>query len=144
MSSCVKWKTHATPRGASGFPLRIGRRSEGIGGLRLVKNPRSEFGFQWRLMMESEKTKRNSHKNEFVKLTNLETNEVKFFKNGMEAAREIGCPHTLVYKALRNEGEEEGKGNWRVEYISKDAPQCDEYKKQIEDRIRDTRRMLLE
>ena len=45
----------------------------------------------------------------------------------MEVAREIGCPHTLVYKALRDEGEEEG--NWRVEYISKDDPQCDEFKK---------------
>ena len=53
-------------------------------------------------MMESEMKKRKTHNNEFVKVTNLETNEVKFFKNGMEAAREIGCPHTLVYKALRN------------------------------------------
>ena len=87
--------------------------------------------------MESETQKRNSHKNEFVKATNLETNEVKFFKNGMEVAREIGCPHTLVYKALRNEGEEEG--NWKVEYISKDDPQCDEFKKEIEDRKRSIR-----
>ena len=31
-----------------------------------------------------------------------------------------------------------------MEYISKDDPQCDEFKKQIEDKIRDTRRMLLE
>ena len=95
-------------------------------------------------MMKTKTKKRTTHKNEFVKVTNLETNEVKFFKNGMEAAREIGCPHTLVYKALRNEGEEEGKGNWRVEYISKDDPQCDEFKKQIEDRIRDTRKMLVD
>ena len=93
-------------------------------------------------MMETETQKRTSHKNEFVKATNGKTGEVKFFKNGMEVAREIGCPHTLVYKALRNEGEEEG--NWKVEYISKDDPQCDEYKKQIEDRIRDTRKMLVE
>ncbi len=50
--------------------------------------------------MESETKKRTSHKNEFVKLTNLETNEVKFFKNGMEAAREIGCSHTLAYNVL--------------------------------------------
>ena len=93
----------------------------------MVKNPRREFGFQWRLKMESETKKRTTHKNEFVKLTNLETNEVKFFKNGMEASREIGCPHTLVYKALNNQGEE--KGTWKLEYISKDDPQCDEYKK---------------
>lgn len=94
--------------------------------------------------MESETKKRTSHKNEFVKVTNLETNEVKFFKNGMEAAREIGCPHTLVYKALRNEGEEEGKGNWRVEYISKDDPQCATFKKELEDRIHDMRKSLVE
>ena len=94
--------------------------------------------------MKSETKKRTSHKNEFVKLTNLETNEVKFFKNGMEVAREIGCPHTLVYKALRNEGEEEGKGNWRVEYISKDDPQCDEYKKEFEERMRKLRESLVE
>ena len=92
--------------------------------------------------MESETKKRTSHKNEFVKATNAQTNEVKFFKNGMEASRELGCSHVLVYKALNNQGEE--KGVWKLEYISKDDPQCDEYKKQIEDRIRDTRRMLLE
>ena len=65
------------------------------------RTPRSEFGFQWRLMMESETKKRTSHKNEFVKATNA-NGEVKFFKNGMEASRELGCSHTLVYKALNN------------------------------------------
>ena len=95
-------------------------------------------------MEESETKKRTSHKNEFVKVTNLVTQQVKFFKNGMEAAREIGCPRTLVYKALRNQGEEEGKGNWRVEYISKDDPQCDEYKKEFEDRMRKLRESLVE
>ena len=52
--------------------------------------------------MENETKKRTTHKNEFVKATNLETNEVRFFKNGMEASREIGCSHVLVYKALKN------------------------------------------
>ena len=65
------------------------------------RNPRSEFGFQWRLIMESETKKRTSHKNEFVKATNA-NGEVKFFKNGMEASRELGCSHVLVYKALNN------------------------------------------
>ena len=60
----------------------------------------------------------------------------------MEASRELGCSHIIVYKALNNQGAE--KGTWRLEYISKDDPQCDEYKRQIEDRIRDTRKMLLE
>ena len=60
----------------------------------------------------------------------------------MEAAREIGCPHTLVYKALNNQGAE--KGNWKLEYISKDDPQCDEYKKEFEDRMRKLRESLVE
>ena len=52
--------------------------------------------------MESETHKRTNHKNEFVKATNGKTGEVKFFKNGMDASREIGCSHVLVYKALKN------------------------------------------
>ena len=92
--------------------------------------------------MESEKTKRTSHKNEFVKATNGQTNEVRFFKNGMEAAREIGCSHVIVYKALNNQGAE--KGNWKLEYISKDDPQCDEFKKEFEDRMRKLRESLVE
>ena len=135
---------HLTSVGMDGYPLRIGRRSEGIGGLRLARNPRSEYGFQWRLMMESETKKRTTHKNEFVKLTNLETNEVKFYRNGLDASMDIGCPHVLVSRALRNEGEEEGKGNWRVEYISKDDPQCEEFKQKMEDRRRDIRKSLVE
>ena len=92
--------------------------------------------------MKTKTQKRTTHKNEFVKVTNLETNEVKFFKNGMEASREIGCSHVLAYKALKKEIATAHE--WKLEYISKDDPQCDEYKKQIEDRIRDTRKMLVD
>ena len=95
-------------------------------------------------MMEIETQKRTTHKNEFVKVTNLETNEVKFYRNGLDASMDIGCPHVLVSRALRNEGEEEGKGNWRVEYISKDDPQCEEFKQKMEDRRRDIRKSLVE
>ena len=91
--------------------------------------------------MKSKKQKRTNHKDCFVKATNA-NGEVKFFKNGMEASRELGCSHILVYKALNNQGKE--KGVWKLEDISKDDPQCDEYKKQIEDRIRDTRKMLVD
>ena len=52
--------------------------------------------------MEAQSDKRTTHKDEFVKATNIETSEVKFFKNGMEASRELGCSHVLVYKALNN------------------------------------------
>ncbi len=60
----------------------------------------------------------------------------------MEASRELGCSHTLAYKVLN--GQIEQVGDWKLEYISKDDPQCDEYKKQIEDRIRDMRKSLVE
>jgi hypothetical protein len=51
--------------------------------------------------MKSKKQKRTNHKDCFVKATNA-NGEVKFFKNGMDASREIGCSHVLVYKALNN------------------------------------------
>ena len=76
--------------------------------------------------MEIETHKRMNHKDCFVKATNA-NGEVKFFKNGMEASRELGCSHVLVYKALNNQGEE--KGTWKLEYISKDDPQCATFKK---------------
>ena len=50
--------------------------------------------------MEAQGEKRTTHKNEFVKATNSWTSEVKFYKNGMEASREIGCSHVLAYKVL--------------------------------------------
>ena len=92
--------------------------------------------------MESETKKRNRHKNEFVKATNTQTGEVKFFKNGMDASREIGCSHVLVYKALKNQGAE--KGDWKFEYISKDDPQCEEFKKEFDDRMSKLRQSLVE
>ena len=65
-------------------------------------NPKYGLGFQLRrMMMETETQKRTNHKNEFVKATSA-NGEVKFFKNGMEASRELGCSHVLVYKALNN------------------------------------------
>ena len=92
--------------------------------------------------METETQKRTSHKNEFVKATNGKTGEVKFFKNGMEASREIGCSHVLAYKALKKEIATAHE--WKLEYISKDDPQCATFKKEIEDKIRDERKMLVE
>ena len=53
------------------------------------------------MMMEVEPQKRMNHKDCFVKATNA-NGEVKFFKNGMEASRELGYSHVLVYKALNN------------------------------------------
>ena len=59
-----------------------------------------------------------SHKGEFVKATNIETSEVKFYKNGMDASRGIGCSHVLAYKVS--------------------------FKKEIEDRILNLRQSLVD
>ena len=93
-------------------------------------------------MMELLKQNRTSHKDEFVKATNIETSEVKFFKNGMDASRGIGCSHVLAYKVLKNEVAM-ARG-WRLEYISKDDPQCETFKKEIEDRILNLRQSLVD
>ena len=85
---------------------------------------------------------RTSHKDEFVKATNIETNEVKFFKNGMDASRGIGCSHVLAHKVLKNEVAM-ARG-WRLEYVSKNDPQCETFKKEIEDRILNLRQSLVD
>ena len=36
------------------------------------------------------------------------------------------------------------KGDWSLEYISKDDPQCETFKKEIEDRIRKLRQSLVD
>ena len=92
--------------------------------------------------MEAQSETRTSHKGEFVKATNVESGEVKFYKNGMEASREIGCSHVLAYKVLKNElGLARG---WRLEYIDKDDPQCTKYKRILETRMRNIRQSLVE
>ena len=93
-------------------------------------------------MKRTKKQKRTRHANEFVKATNVETNEVKFFKNGMDASREIGCSHVLAYKVLKKR-HAIARG-WRLEYVSKDDPQCATFKKGLEDRMRDLRQSLVE
>ena len=101
----------------------------------MTSNPR-------RRRMEAQGDKRTTHNNEFVKATNIETNEVKFYKNGMEASREIGCSHVLAYKVLKNElGLARG---WRLEYIDKDDPQCAKFKRILETRMRNIRQSLVE
>ena len=91
--------------------------------------------------MKSKKQKRTNHKDCFVKATNA-NGEVKFFKNGMDASRGIGCSHVLAYKVLKNEVAM-ARG-WRLEYISKDDPQCENFKKEIEDRILNLRQSLVD
>lgn len=60
----------------------------------------------------------------------------------MDASRGIGCSHVLAYKVLKN-SVAIARG-WKLEYIDKDDPQCETFKKEIEDRIRNVRQSLVE
>ena len=40
------------------------------------------------------------HENEMIKSTNVKTGEVTYYRNGMAAAKGIGCSHVLVYRCL--------------------------------------------
>ena len=60
----------------------------------------------------------------------------------MDASRGIGCSHVLTYKVLKNEVAM-ARG-WRLEYISKNDPQCETFKKEIEDRILNLRQSLVD
>lgn len=73
--------------------------------------------------------KRTDHSNEYIKATNIETDEVKYYRNGMDAARGIGCSHVLIYKAIEGIITTHAKG-WKVSWISRDADEVQEFKKE--------------
>ena len=66
------------------------------------------------------------HFNQFVKGTNIESGEVKYFKNARRAAHEIGCSHVMTIKVLK--GEYKQTMGWRLQWVSKDAPECSDVK----------------
>lgn len=66
------------------------------------------------------------HFNQFVKGTNIESGEVRYFKNARRAAREIGCSHVMTIKVLR--GEFKQTMGWRLQWVPKDAPECSDVK----------------
>lgn len=93
-------------------------------------------------MEEIETKKRTSHKNEFVKATNIQTGEVKFFMNGVDASIRIGCSRVLAYNVLKKKCER--VHGWTLEYIPKDAPECTDFKKEVEDRIQSQRKAIVD
>ena len=92
--------------------------------------------------MSKRNRKHTSHKDEFVKATNLDTQEVKFFRNGVEASVEIGCSRVLVYRALAKKSKD--ACGWKLEYIGKDDPQWIDFKGEIDERIKTQRKSLLD
>ena len=52
-----------------------------------------------------------------VKATNIETGEERLYKNGMCAAKGIGCSHVLVYRCLNPEDYAKTARGYQLEYV---------------------------
>lgn len=74
------------------------------------------------------------HFNQYVKGTNIESGEVRYFKNARRAAHEIGCSHVMAIKVLR--GEFKQTMGWRLQWVSRDAPECSDVKFPTNTRLR--------
>ena len=67
----------------------------------------------------------------FVKATNVETGDVRYFVNGVDFSEAVGCSKPLPYVAL--EGRTPTAYGWRLEWVSKDLPECEDFKRKVED-----------
>ena len=82
-------------------------------------------------MLKSLNYKKTNHKDEFLRAENIATGEVKFFKNGIEAAKFIGCSHVLIYNVINGKFANSAKG-WKVCWISREAPEAEAFKHELE------------
>ena len=82
-------------------------------------------------MMKSKNYKRTSHRDEFLKAVNVETSEVRFFKNGIQAAKELGCSHVLVYNAISGQITTTAKG-WKLSWVPRDAEEAQDFKNELD------------
>ena len=83
-------------------------------------------------MLKSQNHKQTNHTDEYLRATNLETGEVRWFKNGRKAAIGLGCSHVLIYKAIEGIVCTHAMG-WELEWFDKDSPEAKEYHQQLED-----------
>lgn len=67
----------------------------------------------------------------FVKGTNEETGEVRYFVNGVDFSEAIGCSKPLPYIVL--DGRTPTAYGWRLEWVSKDLPECEDFKRKVEE-----------
>lgn len=61
--------------------------------------------------------KYTSHEGFVIKGTNKTSGEVKIWKNGMVASREIGCSHVLVYNVLNPDYPARYAKGWGLEWV---------------------------
>ena len=80
--------------------------------------------------MKSVNAKSVSHANEVLKATcGCAT---RYFRNGIEAARILGCSHVLVYNAIQGKFCNKAKG-WKLEWIPRGSDECADFVKGLED-----------
>ena len=70
--------------------------------------------------MKSMNAVHTNHADELIKATNLATGEVRYFKNGRDAAKGLSCSHVLIYNAIQGKITTTAKG-WKVCWVSRDA-----------------------
>ena len=84
-------------------------------------------------LMRMKNKKRTDHSSEYVKAFNPATGEIRYFKNGNQTAQAFGCSTPLVYMAL--DGKTPTCYGWKLEWISDSAPEVQEYKKRLAEKI---------
>ena len=83
--------------------------------------------------MKSVNAKSVSHADEVLKATcGCAT---RYFRNGHEAARILGCSHVLVYNAIQGKFCNKAKG-WKLEWIPRGSDECSDFVKGLEDERR--------
>jgi len=80
--------------------------------------------------MKSLNAKHTNHKDEFIRAENIETGEVRYFKNGRTAATALGCSHVLIYNVIAGKFANSAKG-WKVSWV----PRTDEGAKEFADEL---------
>ena len=76
--------------------------------------------------MKSRNYRHTKHTDEFIRAENVATGEVRYFKNGIEAAKALGCSHVLVYNVISGKCANTAKG-WTLAWIPRDAEEAQEF-----------------
>ena len=82
--------------------------------------------------MKSKNHKKTLHRSQYIKATNISTGEVRFFVNGPDFSNHVKCSKPLPYLAL--DGRASSAAGWRLEWISRDDPECEEFNAQVKER----------
>lgn len=80
--------------------------------------------------LQSQNHRALSHKHQV--LMAQKNGQVRFFKSGFQAARDLGCSRPLIYNALNKRGSARKAYGWDLEWISRSDPRAKEFVQQLE------------